>query len=451
MFRVRHLFAVLLAVLASVVGLKHGPTRVDAAWVLLRGETLLAFQWPSVEILLLFAIGLAGAIWLYQVLFSPMEFCRELGDLGYHPDGTRNMKAMANDARRRRQRGHLPPVYPNGWWGILESRLLQRGQVKEVVALGEHLAVFRQENGTVSVVDAYCPHLGANLGVGGRVVGNCIECPFHGWRYRGEDGKCMHIPYAAKVPDVARVKSWTCLECNGSIYIWYHCDGEEPSWTPKLVDEVESGEWTCRGLSEHFINAHVEEISENGADIGHLNHLHGPGITTGNDLRHIWSSFTGFFTHQWEADWQPFPAPDTQFGTMTVDMDMYLFGYRIPLPSVKARAIQNGPGVVYLYIDGPLMHVVLVSSITPVEPLLLRYTQSIYASRGTPTFLAKIVQWGEAVQLERDVTVWNNKSYPAKPVLVKEDAAIVRHRRWYSQFYSKNSPRFTTQRTSLDW
>lgn len=48
------------------------------------------------------------------------------------------------------------------------------------------------------MVDAYCPHLGADLAAGGRVVGSCIECPFHGWRFRGEDGKCTHIPYAGK-------------------------------------------------------------------------------------------------------------------------------------------------------------------------------------------------------------------------------------------------------------
>ena len=51
----------------------------------------------------------------------------------------------------------------------------------------------------VSIVDAYCPHLGANLGVGGRVQGNCIECPFHGWQFDGETGQCVNIPYAEKV------------------------------------------------------------------------------------------------------------------------------------------------------------------------------------------------------------------------------------------------------------
>lgn len=63
---------------------------------------------------------------------------------------------------------------------------------------GEQVAVFRGLEGKAYVVDAYCPHLGANLAVGGRVVGDCIECPFHGWQFRGEDGKCIRIPYAEK-------------------------------------------------------------------------------------------------------------------------------------------------------------------------------------------------------------------------------------------------------------
>lgn len=63
---------------------------------------------------------------------------------------------------------------------------------------GEQVAVFRSQEGKAYVVDGYCPHLGANLAVGGRVVGNCIECPFHGWQFQGSDGKCVKIPYAEK-------------------------------------------------------------------------------------------------------------------------------------------------------------------------------------------------------------------------------------------------------------
>ena len=67
-----------------------------------------------------------------------------------------------------------------------------------ILVSGKNFAVFRAEDGTAHVIGAYCPHLGANLAAGGRVFGNCLECPFHGWRFRGEDGKCTSIPYAEK-------------------------------------------------------------------------------------------------------------------------------------------------------------------------------------------------------------------------------------------------------------
>lgn len=71
-------------------------------------------------------------------------------------------------------------------------------QVVPVQVFGETLAVFRGEDGTAHVTDAYCPHIGANLAVGGVVKGDCLECPFHGWLFRGSDGACVHIPYSSK-------------------------------------------------------------------------------------------------------------------------------------------------------------------------------------------------------------------------------------------------------------
>ena len=64
---------------------------------------------------------------------------------------------------------------------------------------GKHLAVFRSNRGVVRVMSAYCPHLGANMAVGGKVVGaDCLECPFHGWKFNGETGNLVDIPYADK-------------------------------------------------------------------------------------------------------------------------------------------------------------------------------------------------------------------------------------------------------------
>ena len=40
--------------------------------------------------------------------------------------------------------------------------------------------VFRGDDKKACTLDASCPHLGANLGVGGVVKDNCVVCPFHG-------------------------------------------------------------------------------------------------------------------------------------------------------------------------------------------------------------------------------------------------------------------------------
>lgn len=64
------------------------------------------------------------------------------------------------------------------------------------IFLGLNLVVWRGESGKSYVADAYCPHLGAHLGVGGVVKGDCIECPFHKWVFQGGSGDCVHVPYS---------------------------------------------------------------------------------------------------------------------------------------------------------------------------------------------------------------------------------------------------------------
>lgn len=78
-------------------------------------------------------------------------------------------------------------------------RLLLTSFPKSVFLPGEQVAVFGGTEGQAYVVDAYCPHLGANLAVGGHVVGQSIVCPFHSWQCWREDGKCVRIPMQRKV------------------------------------------------------------------------------------------------------------------------------------------------------------------------------------------------------------------------------------------------------------
>ncbi|XP_059213431.1 cholesterol 7-desaturase nvd [Centropristis striata] len=390
--------------------------------------------------------------WLHRILFAPLELLRGPDDVGYIAEGGRSKARAANEVRRRRKTGDLPPVYPNGWFRVLDSRLLQRGEAKSVSVLGEQVAVFRGLDGTAYVVDAYCPHLGANLAVGGRVVGSCLECPFHGWQFRGEDGKCVKIPYSEKVPEFASVKSWPSCEINGQILVWFHCDGSDPEWTVPEQPEVTDGRWVYRGRTEHFINAHIQEIPENAGDLSHLTQLHTPPITSGVDLRYTYSKMWEFLRHHWKAEWAPESEPNTHCSQMLLRHQLTVFGLHWSLLDVNVVVRQVGPGLVYMVFEHSFLgRGVLFQCVTPVEPLLQCVSQTIYYQANVPALVPKFLLTAEIIQFERDVMIWNNKKYVSKALLVKEDSAIQKHRRWYSQFYSENSPRLQHQRDTLDF
>jgi len=91
------------------------------------------------------------------------------------------------------------------------------------------LALFRNSRGEIGCVVDQCPHRGAALSKG-RVVGNCIKCPFHGLEF-DKDGKCTLVPAIGKntTEDISRYNVRRCLvrEEHGIIYLWYG-DEEKP-------------------------------------------------------------------------------------------------------------------------------------------------------------------------------------------------------------------------------
>ncbi|XP_040066097.1 cholesterol 7-desaturase nvd-like [Ixodes scapularis] len=116
------------------------------------------------------------------------------------------------------------------------------------------LVAFRTRDGVACVADAYCPHLGAHLGAVGRVVGDCIECPYHGWRFSGTTGACTHAPFAPKVPEFVKLKKWEVHEVLGFVFVWHHAEGEEPSWRIEDIPQITKGDWKLFFRHEHRVS-----------------------------------------------------------------------------------------------------------------------------------------------------------------------------------------------------
>ncbi|XP_011297014.1 cholesterol desaturase daf-36 [Fopius arisanus] len=347
------------------------------------------------------------------------------------------------DYRRSRQ---CNPVYPNGWFAILDSHELKKKEVKHVSALGENLAVYRTKKGEVHILDAYCPHLGANMAEGGKVIGNCLQCPFHDWSFR-PDGNCDNIPYSNKIPPNAKVRAWKSLEVNNLIFMWYHAEMEDPGWYPEPIAQIADGSYRCQGRNEYHISAHIQEIPENGADWAHLTALHGPAILVNSFL-------PGLFHHSWTAtDWQPRQSHDGTPGCpheayLTLSHDVVLFG-KFSILKLHITAVQIGPGYVHLTVNTSVGPMFIVQTVTPIEPFLLRVTHSVYCAPWNALF-GKIIFLGECIMFERDVHIWNHKEFLKNPLLLPEEKKIKAFRKWYSQFYSPNSPTYQSIK-SLEW
>ena len=74
---------------------------------------------------------------LYRKLSAPLNRTKLLGDVGYIPYSGLSMKDMSTVVRSQRVTGDVPPVYPNGWFAVLESRDLGDKESKAVSCLGE--------------------------------------------------------------------------------------------------------------------------------------------------------------------------------------------------------------------------------------------------------------------------------------------------------------------------
>src|SRR5437870_2386164 len=93
--------------------------------------------------------------------------------------------------------------FPNSWYCVAFSDELPPGKIVTRTLAGHELVIFRTKSGQPCVMDAFCPHLGAHLGLGGTVVSEEIRCLFHHFRF-DTSGTCVATGYGTKPPPTAR-------------------------------------------------------------------------------------------------------------------------------------------------------------------------------------------------------------------------------------------------------
>ena len=171
-------------------------------------------------------------------------------------------------------------MIPNQWYAVLDSDEVRPGRPVGVVRLGERLVFWRDSHGRAVCQRDLCAHRGAALSAG-KVVGDQVQCPFHGLRY-DQSGRCTLIPAngrEAPVPERFRVHSYPTIEANGFVYVWW---GEAREILPPAPFFQDIGPEFSYGRARDPWKTHYSRCIENQLDPVHLPFVHHNTIGRGN-------------------------------------------------------------------------------------------------------------------------------------------------------------------------
>jgi 3-ketosteroid 9alpha-monooxygenase subunit A len=310
----------------------------------------------------------------------------------------------------------LDKAFPFGWFAVSYSDELAVGEVKPVRYFARDLVVWRGEDGQARVLDAYCRHLGAHMGHGGRVNGNDLECPFHAWQYN-EAGAVTRIPYARTIPPQAKrdncVRAWPVAERNGLVWIWYHPDGEAPLFEIDTYPEVGSAGWTPYKKFEWRVFNSMSNMHDNGQDMAHFFYVHRTAAFP--------ESETVIEGHRMKS------VARAKLGTPRGEID-------------GAITSQNSsPGQGCVRFTG-ISETLLISAVTPIERDVLcvrfAFTQPQAEAEGPMGGLARALIRDICKQLDQDKIIWDYQRYEPVPLMCDGDGPVPMARERFAQFLS---------------
>jgi len=301
--------------------------------------------------------------------------------------------------------------------------------------------MYRGVSGKVYIFEAYCPHLGANLGIGGTVLGESIKCPFHGWNFN-QDGICTHVPGldGSSLPK-AKLQVYDSLEINGFIYVWHHALGQGPDWYPDKLEEIEKMKLIHRGTLFNMIYSHYQEVVENSADNSHFALVH-------NDLSYYGQSeFGKFFSSVVHFEWrdrQPI-VPGTTGPIRDFDsaFDIRLFGSKGPkIGSGSYFSRFFGVGIFHGLIKFDLFDYFeqffyFSCGVYQHDEMKCEFVTQAYTKPGIMPLLFICLYSPFLYLITQDENIWTNKRFRMKPLFQKGEEKMVQYRRLAKQFYSE--------------
>ncbi|MEM8593906.1 MAG: Rieske 2Fe-2S domain-containing protein [Pseudomonadota bacterium] len=311
----------------------------------------------------------------------------------------------------------IPERYARGWH-CLGLQVDFTEAPRKIEAFGTELVAYRGESGALRVSSAFCPHMGGNL-CDGWVEGESIRCAFHSWRW-GADGVCDHIPYAKKIPEKARIRSYEVLEENQFVFIWHDPEGSPPipEQRPPHMSECDSDEWTDWVIETKRIETNCRELVDNMSDKAHFAPVHGAGARVFKNT---------FHKHTCVQFMQGESARLSEDDVLTTEATYYGPAYMITVMQGQMEGMPVDTRLLVAHVP------VTTESFDLHFGVMMKKTPGL----DDATNAAIIDEYIKLSQesFAEDVVIWQNKVRVDNPILCDGDGPINRLRKWYDQFY----------------
>jgi phenylpropionate dioxygenase-like ring-hydroxylating dioxygenase large terminal subunit len=284
--------------------------------------------------------------------------------------------------------------------------------------LGEPVLIGRTRAGELFAIRDVCPHRAAPLSAG-RIQGDEVECPYHGWRF-GTDGACRAIPSLvdAQAMDVSkiRVRRYPVAESQGLVFIWI--GSMEPDQPPPTFPGVVGG--PPKLVDRMIFEAHIDH-----AVVGLMDPAHGPYV------HQQWWWRSAKSQHEKAKRFEPREAG---FSMVRHEPSKNSRAYAIlggePLTEITFRL----PALRWEHVTVGRRQVLSLTCLTPQTDTRTQVTQIVWSDHPAFLVLKPFIAAGARAFLRQDAAMVDlqNQGLKYDPTLLWIDDAD-RQAKWYQQ------------------
>jgi phenylpropionate dioxygenase-like ring-hydroxylating dioxygenase large terminal subunit len=311
-------------------------------------------------------------------------------------------------------------VYDIWYFAGLLSDLKKGEMIRREIA-GEPITIGQKSDGTIFAIRDICPHRAAPFSAG-RIEGNTVECPYHGWRFDVNDGLCKDIPALCQDQNIKtdgiKVRTFP-IRTEGEL-LWVYLAGEsklseEPDVNPPDFPFANRKPILQDSL---ILNCHIDH-----AVIGLMDPAHGPYV----HRQWWWRSERSM--HEKSKDFAPYGAG---FAMVAHSPSSNSFAYKLlggkPVTEIRFQL----PGIRTEHIQVGTKTVLSFTSVTPIDDNHTEIRQIFFSDHLAFKLLKPLIRLGARKFLRQDAHMVDLQQMGLKydpRLLLVEDADT--QAKWY--------------------